>query len=338
MRRRFGPLLIALSLALGLAVPLLYGGSAAFTELARLPVWAYLPLAAMVVLAWMCNAARLYLLGRGLHHPLEWRTACNIVVAADFAGAVTPAGSGWVGAALYLLRRQGLPVARGMAIVAVDHFLDLAWFALAMPTAALLWAVDGATMSQPLRMGVGVAIVTLIGLLALVILLRHHRRVLASFVRLTQRLSPGRRRYRVARAIVQFRHAVKLLLGMERRRLMLLYLCCAGHWLLRYGVLPVLLWCLDIHIPWAYLFMVQGVVLFAGQVAMLPGGGGAVELGLGLFLSPYLTPAVTAAVLLAWRGFTYYGALLVGAPLFVWAMGSLRPDTGRLALREFERR
>lgn len=338
MRRRFGPLLIALSLALGLAVPLLYGGSAAFTELARLPVWAYLPLAAMVVLAWMCNAARLYLLGRGLHHPLEWRTACNIVVAADFAGAVTPAGSGWVGATIYLLRRQGLPVSRGMAIVAVDHFLDLAWFALAMPTAALLWAVDGATMSQPLRMGVGVAIVTLIGLLALVILLRHHRRVLALFVRLAQRISPGRRRYRVARAIVQFRHAVKLLLGMERRRLMLLYLCCAGHWLLRYGVLPVLLWCLDIHIPWAYLFMVQGVVLFAGQAAMLPGGGGAVELGLGLFLSPYLTPAVTAAVLLAWRGFTYYGALLVGAPLFVWAMGSLRPDAGRLALREFERR
>src|SRR3569832_1629340 len=102
MRRRFGPLLIALSLALGLAVPLLYGGSAAFTELARLPVWAYLPLAAMVVLAWMCNAARLYLLGRGLHHPLEWRTACNIVVAADFAGAVTPgrgAGGGGGGAA-----------------------------------------------------------------------------------------------------------------------------------------------------------------------------------------------------------------------------------------------
>ena len=328
MRRRFGPLLIALSLALGLAVPLLYGGSAAFTELARLPVWAYLPLAAMVVLAWMCNAARLYLLSRGLHHLLEWRTACNIVVAADFAGAVTPAGSGWVGAALYLLRRQGLPVSRGMAIVAVDHFLDLAWFALAMPTAALLWAVDGATMSQPLRMGVGVAIVTLIGLLALVILLRHHRRVLALFVRLAQRLSPGRRRYRVARAIVQFRHAVKLLLGMERRRLMLLYLCCAGHWLLRYGVLPVLLWCLDIHIPWAYLFMALGVVLFAGLAAMLPGGGGAVELGLGLFLSPYLTPAVTAAVLLAWRGFTYYGALLVGAPLFVWAICSLRSVLG----------
>src|SRR3569832_2385903 len=75
--------------------------------------------------------------------------------------------------------------------------------------------------------------------------------------------------------------------------------------------------------------------MFAGQDAKLPGGGGAVELGLGLFLSPNLTPAVTAAVLLAWRGFTYYGALLVGAPLIVWAMGSLRPDTGRLALLEF---
>lgn len=337
MRRRFGPLLIALSLASGLAVPLLYGGSAAFSELARLPGWAYLPLAGMVILAWMCNATRLYLLSRGLNHPLEWRTACNIVVAADFAGAVTPAGSGWVGAALYMLRRQGLPLSRGTAMVAVDHFLDLAWFALAMPVAALLWAFDGATASQPLRMGVGVAILTLLGLLALVLLLRHHRRVLTLVMRIAQRISPGRRRYRTARAIVQFRHAVKLLLGMDRRRLMLVYLCCAGHWLLRYGVLPVLLLCLDIHIPWAYLFMVQGVVLFAGQAAMLPGGGGSVEVGLGLFLSPYLTPATTAAVLLAWRGFTYYGGLLVGAPLFVWALGSLRPhEVGRLAMREID--
>src|SRR3569623_2077984 len=61
MRRRYAPLLIALCLALGIAVPLLYGGNESFTELARLPGWAYAPLAAMVLLAWFCNALRLYL-------------------------------------------------------------------------------------------------------------------------------------------------------------------------------------------------------------------------------------------------------------------------------------
>lgn len=340
MRRRFGPLLIALSLALGLAVPLIYGGSAAFAELARLPIWAYVPLAGMVVLAWMCNAARLYILSCGLNHSIEWRSAFSIVVAADFAASVTPAGSGGVGATLYLLRRQGLPVTRGVAIAAVDHFLDLTWFALAMPIAALLWAFDGATLSQPLRMGVGVALLMLVGLLALVMLLRHHRSVLGFFVRVSRRFAPKHRRFGFAREIVQFRRAVALLLRMDLQRLLLLYLCCAGHWLLRYGVLPVLLLCLDIHIPWAYLFMIQGVILLAGQLAVLPGGGGSVELGLSLFLSPFLTPAVTAAVLLAWRGFTYYGAVMVGAPVFVWAMGGSLRNSGmnKMAVRQYERR
>ena len=107
---------------------------------------------------------------------------------------------------------------------------------------------------------------------------------------------------------------------MQRRRLLLLYLLCVGHWLLRYGVLPVLLWALDSPLAWAYLFMAQGLVLLAGQLAFLPGGG-AVELGLGRFLSPYLTPAAIAAVLLAWRGFTYYGTILAGAPLLVLIVG-----------------
>ena len=340
MRRRFGPLLIALSLALGIAVPLIYGGSAAFAELARLPIWAYVPLAAMVVMAWMCNATRLYLLAGGLNHPLEWRSACNIIVAADFAASVTPAGSGGVGATLYLLRRQGLPVTHGVAIAAVDHFLDLAWFALAMPIAAILWAFDGATLSQPLRMGAGVAALMLFGLFMLFALLRYHRGVLKFFVRLSGRFTPKHRRYGLAREIVQFRRAVALLLRMERHRLLLLYLCCAGHWLLRYGVLPVLLLCLDIHIPWAYLFLIQGMILFAGQIAVLPGGGGSVEVGLSLLLSPFLTPPVTAAVLLAWRGFTYYGAILIGAPIFVWAMGGSLRNNGmdKLSVRQYGRR
>src|SRR3569623_113281 len=243
MRRRYAPLLIALCLALGIAVPLLYGGSESFTELARLPGWAYVPLAAMVLLAWLCNALRLYLLAGGLDYPIRLRHSYAIVGATDFAASVPPAGSGGLATKLYALHHHGVPVSAGMAIFAVDRLLEL------------------------------------------------------------------------------FRHAVSALLGVERGRLLLVYLCCAGHWLLRYGVLPVLLWCIGVDIQWAYLFVVQGLVLLGGLVSMLPGGGGSVELGLGRFLIPYLTPPTTAAVLLAWRGFTYYGALILGAVFFVWTVG-----------------
>lgn len=324
MRRRYASLLIALSLALGISVPLLYGGSASFKELARLPGWAYLILAAMVMLAWCCNAARLYLLSASLGHALPFRGLFAVIGAADFAAAVTPAGSGGLATKLYALQRRGLPVGRGVAMVAVDRLLDFAWFALAMPIAALLWAFNGADSTQSLRMSLLLGLAAGGGLLGLLWLLRRQREVLSLLMRLPRRAAPHRWRYRLARALVQFRRALDVLLAMQRRRLLLLYLLCVGHWLLRYGVLPVLLWALDSPLAWAYLFMAQGLVLLAGQLAFLPGGGGAVELGLGLFLSPYLSPAATAAVLLAWRGFTYYGTVLAGAPLFVWTLGRAR--------------
>lgn len=324
MRRRYAPLLIALGLPLCLAVPLLYGGGAAFAGLARLPGWAYAVLATMMLLSWWCNAARLWLLSASLGHALRLRELVAITGAADFAGAVTPAGSGALAAKLYALHRRGLPVARGVALHAVDRLLDIGWFALAMPGAALLWVAGRGTSTAAWQLGLAFGAGAAAGLLGLLWLLRRHRRVLGWLTRLLRRCGGDRRRYRLARALVQFRRALGVLLAMERRRVLLLYLCCIGHWLLRYGVLPVLLWALGTPLSAAYLFMVQGLALLAGQFAFLPGGGGAVELGLGLFLRPFLPPAEIAAVLLAWRGFTYYGVVLAGAPLFVWSVGRAR--------------
>ena len=89
MRRRYASLLIVLSLALGISVPLLYGGSASFNELARLSGWAYFTLAAMVILAWCCNAARLYLLSMSLGNVLPFRSLVAVTGTADFAAAVS---------------------------------------------------------------------------------------------------------------------------------------------------------------------------------------------------------------------------------------------------------
>src|SRR3569623_3330120 len=166
MRRRYAPLLTALCLALGIAVPLRYGGSDSFTELARLPGWAYAPLAAMVVLAWLCNALRLYLLAGGLGYPMRLRHSYAIVGATDFAASVTPAGSGGLATKLYALHHHGVPVSAGMAIFAVDRLLDFAWFGLAMPAAALWWALAGSTINIAPKCKVDDAALPVLGLVA----------------------------------------------------------------------------------------------------------------------------------------------------------------------------
>lgn len=91
--------------------------------------------------------------------------------------------------------------------------------------------------------------------------------------------------------------------------------------MIRYSILPPLLWFTGHPIPWSYLFVVQGLVLFVGQLTMLPVGGGGVELALSLLLSTYLSPAVTAVTLMGWRFVTFHWSLLVGAPVFLLVMG-----------------
>jgi uncharacterized protein (TIRG00374 family) len=121
---------------------------------------------------------------------------------------------------------------------------------------------------------------------------------------------------RLARTFVHFRRGVRLILALPRRRLIAVYALCAAHWLLRYSVLFVLSVGAGAGITWSTLVLVQMLVLTAGQISLLPGGSGAVELTFGLLMSRWLDPATTAALLLEWRFIIYYWYLIAGAPFF----------------------
>ena len=90
---------------------------------------------------------------------------------------------------------------------------------------------------------------------------------------------------------------------------------------MRYSVLAVLVAGLHYHISWAYSFLAQMLMLSVGQLTMLPGGSGGVELSFALLLAPVLDPANLGAVLILWRFATYYWVLLAGAPVFASLVG-----------------
>lgn len=326
MRRSWG-FLIAVSLALSLAVPLLYGGLGSLHQLRRLHLPELALLLAMVLLGWTFNAARVRLLARHLGHPLARRRALATVVSAEFAWAASPAGAGGPATYLFLLARHGLAPGRGAALVAVDQFTDLVFFATAMPIALTLYALHSG-ISHPLRLFALVAVLVLGGGAALAWLVRHYRPLVLGLGRLLRRVPRLRRaRFRLARWLVQFKQGVRLLLAMGKGRLFLLYLFCVGHWMMRYGVLPVLLWLLGESVPWGYLFAIQALLGFVAHAAFLPGGGGGVEAAFGALLSPYLAPATSAFVLLVWRFCTFYWYLLAGGPVFALNTGAM---AGRL--------
>lgn len=313
--------LVLASLALSLSLPLIYGGVDSLGQLATLPPWAVVLLLGMIVMGWIFNAGRVRILARGLGVRLQAREALRTVISAEFAAVATPASTGGAATYIFLLSRRGLRLGEAAAIVAFDQVMDLVFFATVMPVALLLFLTgQGVTRSYA-----GPAV--LIGVLALGVVLllwlpRHYRPVAIWLGKLIRRV-PGLRRlrYRLARWLIQFRRSVSLLLRIGRVRLLSIYLLCVGHWMLRYGVLPVLLHFMGHPGPWSYLFLAQGLMFFVGHLSFLPGGAGGVELTFGALLRPYLDSSTMVATILVWRFCTFYWYLLAGAPFFMLTTG-----------------
>ena len=320
MRKRW-LFLIALSVTLSVSIPLLHGGLGSLAELARIPGWGFAVLLLMVIGGWLFNSARVHLLTRSLGCPMSGRRSFGTVIAAEFAGVATPANAGEPATYLYLFSRHGFAVGRSSAMVAVDKSMDLIFFATTLPIALLSYALDGG-IGHPLHLTILLAVLILIGLGTLVGLIRYYRPIVLTLGRILHRFPRLRHaRFRLARSVIHFRQSVRLLLTMRASRLFLLYFFCLGHWMLRYSILAVLLSLMGASVPWGFLFVVQSLLIFAGQATFLPGGGGGVEIGFSALLSPYLDPMTSASALLVWRFFTFYLYLLAGAPFFLAATG-----------------
>lgn len=318
--RRISLWLIPLSIALSLAVPLGYGGVAALNAMQELPAAALAALLLMVMMSWLCSAARLRLLASAFDVHLRARTTVSTTIACEFAMVTTPFGSGTLPMHVLLLSRRGLSAGRTAAIVAMDGAMDLVFFATAVPVAFVAYGLTSGHGDLS-SLGSSAGILLLAGLCVLTLLVHHHRWLILRIGRLLKHVPWLHvRRRRLARMFIHFHSGLRQLLKMGVASLLGLYVLCGCQWLIRYSILPLLLWAMGHLVPWSYLFVVQGLSLFVGQVSALPGGGGGVELSMSMLLRSYLTPAATAAMLLDWRFVTFYWSLLVGAPVFFWLM------------------
>ncbi|MGK2940622.1 MAG: lysylphosphatidylglycerol synthase transmembrane domain-containing protein [Immundisolibacter sp.] len=315
-------LLIAIfALALSAVIPLFIGGTALFPQLAALPLHVWVLALGSVAVGWNFNAMRLRLVLGGLGRSLGYPRAVATVLAIEFSTNATPAGSGGLLAYVYLLSRRGVTSSQAAAMYALDQVLDLSFFLTA------LLVLSPLVLLGPNEMHLGWQLGTLLSLLlggAMLLWLtaRDYRRVLllAGHALRHLRISVARRR-QLARWILRFRTGVSLLLGLARWRLGLMYLLCMGHWLLRYSVLYWVLRGLGQPMQWSYLFLTQMVSFGAGQVTLLPGGTGGVELGFSALLAPWLPVTTLAAALVAWRFATYYWNLLAGSLPFALLVG-----------------
>ena len=309
--------LIGLGLLLGLAVPWLLGGHGVWRRLLDIPAAVFALAVGFTLLGWHCNAGRLRLLvGSTGRHMGQWH-AFAVAMATDFGYMASPGGAGgWLAWAWLLRRHAGLGTARSLALYAADRLLDLLFFSFALLTFGLVWAFATGGARLGWRVLLLLAGMAALGTLAW-LLVRYFDRLLRALLWTLRllRVSP-RRRWRLARSLMEFHTGLGVVLRLPRARRAALAGLCVLHWSLRYSVLYVMVRGLGHHLPWAYTFVVQLVALYAGQITLMPGGSGGAELVAGALLVPYLGRTDAAAAVLGWRLITFYWYLVAGGLVF----------------------
>ncbi len=309
--------LLAAALPLSLLIPFVIGGWDGLAELRKIPLSVVAAGVAMVSLGWMAQALKLKLIMRGVGESIAPGKALATVLASEFASSATPAGTGAAITETYLLHRHGLSSAKAASVFALEQILDLFFFVTALVVLALV------LLTGPEDFHLGFQIVTMAmllvgGFVGLWFFARHYRPVLLWSGKLLAHFKvSARRRKNIARWVIRFRHGLGLILGFSRWRLSSIYVLAAGHWMLRYSALYLIIEALGFHVPWSYLFFIQMFSLGIGQMTLLPGGSGSVEISFTILLAPWLGASSIAATLLAWRFVTYYWYFIIGGPVFL---------------------
>ncbi|MEJ2672829.1 MAG: lysylphosphatidylglycerol synthase domain-containing protein, partial [Deltaproteobacteria bacterium] len=247
-------------------------------------------------------------------------------------GVATPGSVGMPATYTYFFKSQGLRLGTAMGMMAVIVVTDLLFYISMMPCAAIAMLFEVHLKSNTTSLLAVVLGLAAVGTVGLYVLIRRYRQIYNFLSRRLDRISwLAQRKYKLARMIVEFVQAFRLIGRMSWPQRFGLYFSAVGYWLPRYGILLALMPLLGKAVPSAYLFLVQGVLNLGGQMFILPGGGGGVDAGYVALMSPYLDRETLSLTLLVWRTYTFYWYLGIGGLVFLFKTGKA---AHRLLLRK----
>lgn len=297
--------------------------------------WLYIVLlSCMILLAWLCNATRIYLLTHSINHNISFRSAMAISISTEFGVSASPGGVGGTAVRLGLLVKSGLDLPRSTALFASDVFVDCLYFVIMMPLAVFIIITDP-TWNHSFE-GMGNLPYIILGYMLLVITLVtlaiRNRKKLNKFIHILlkkyghkRRLS-GRWRIVTANFMINISAswgAVIFLWKNKRSVLICNFFLSAIQLTCRYSTLPILLIAFSCDKNPFPLFFIQGVVFLLSAMLVVPGGGGASEIITSLILPVFVQKSLIGVIVLLWRIYTYYFYLFIGGGVFSFTINHL---------------
>lgn len=333
-----------LALAAGGVVVALTFEAATWEALARLGPPIAAALAALMLGSWLAAGGRMWVLTRAMGHRLRFRDALRVAVCGEFGVAASPTGLGGTALRLGVLRTCGVPLGDGSAAVAADLILDVGVAilitAVALPLAFVM--PGGQPMAEELARGIDPRVAAwaggILAALALAVAAwkfwsarRRRRPPSAAAARpevdatsAAEPAEPARRagtwarlKGALAHGLDRAREGLHTLFRYHPRTIAAGFLLAFAQLLCRYSVLPLTVVALagpDARI--FALYPLQGLLMMAAHVLVLPGGGGSVELGGAAILALYLPAHLVGAAILLWRLFTFHWNVFVGGAVF----------------------
>lgn len=308
-RSRLAPLSLGVSVLATILV-LRRVGFGAEMAFGRVPPWAHLITLAAFGVEVLARGARVFFVARGLGLRLTLGTSIRAQLAGDALGAVTPSRLGSDPVKIAVLRRDGLGMGQGGALVLAEMVSE----ATILLAAATVIAVLVPGVGWWVALGVGGYAVTVVaaGAAALVASGLWGPRVPTLWTAL--RLGTVRW-LALEAAAARFRAHARKLTGLPISSVAGALGAGALHILCRLAVLPVLAIASGVSITadasWTDLVLRPFFILYATSLLPPPGGGGGVELTFAAVLAAVLPPAALAATMVWWRWYTFYlGALL----------------------------
>ncbi len=244
-----------------------------------------------------CRGLRMSLLAGQLGHSVPLGTAVFAQLGGEGAAALTPARAGSDAGRMLVLRRAGVRLSQGGAIVVAEMVFEVV--ALLLVTGVLVLLVPFTRRALPgVLLYAGVVLTTTLGAptLARAVLRRPDR-----FPRLRPRLE----RWGLFASLHGFQEACSVLRRAPLITYGLLLLLSAAHIAARLSILPALL---SDQLAAGEFGPALGwplLLLYAGALVPVPGGGGALELAFAAVLGRTLGPA-TGAALVWWRVYTFH--------------------------------
>lgn len=311
--RRLATVMTIIGVGLAAGAPFALGGSAVLDSLRNVAPKLFMILAGLAIVSGVAKAGKLQILLVSLGYRLPFLRTLAITFVTDFAFLSSPAGAAGYVVNVALLRTAGTSWTVSTTVVGAEQALDLVFFAVAIPVAAISSLVPLAHLVPIEPKSVYVVLLTA-SLLAAFGLWRGRHFIVAALHNFVHAMPWFQsRKKRIGDFVSDLREQINTLLinGTAKKNIALITLT-AIQWITRYGVLWIVLLELGYQIPFGFVLVLQAVVLHLAMWTGIPAGGGSADLGLAAALGSWVMSPTMATVLLLWRFSTLYFPLIVG--------------------------